>query len=69
MAIQSSGLPALAKGQKWRLAGGHAEVLHIGKTLVQYRFTKMGMVRGSLDMKSIPKFEEALKSNNAQLEI
>jgi len=63
----SSAMPPLEKGQKWLLATGHAEILHIGKTLVQYRFTKTGMVRGALDMKSIANFAEALKANKAKL--
>jgi len=57
----------LFKGQKWRIATGHAEILHIGKTLVQYRFIKTGMVRGALEMKSIANFAEALKLNKATL--
>lgn len=57
----------LAKGQKWRIKRGDAEILHIGRTLVQYRFIKTGMVRGSLEMKSIAHFAEALKMHNAEL--
>ena len=48
-----------------------AEVLEerhqVGKTLVQYRFLKTGMVRGHLEMKSIPNFAEAMKANKARL--
>ena len=57
----------LVKGQEWRIATGHAKILHIGKTLVQYRFIKTGMVRGALEMKSITNFAEALKANKATL--
>jgi hypothetical protein len=57
----------LAKGQKWRLKRGDAEILHIGRTLVQYRFIKTGMARGTLEMKSIANFAEALKLHKAVL--
>jgi hypothetical protein len=57
----------LIKGQTWRIARGHAQILHIGRTLVQYRFIKTGMVRGSLEIKSIANFAEALHANNAEL--
>jgi hypothetical protein len=57
----------LAKGQKWRIPRGDAEILHIGKTLIQYRFIKTGMVRGPLEMKSIASFIEALKTHDAEL--
>lgn len=56
-----------SKGQKWQIATGHAEIIHIGKTLVQFRFIKTGMVRGPLEMKSIPHFAEALKAHKAKL--
>ena len=59
--------PPVAKGQKWRIPRGHAEILHVGKSLVQYRFIKTGMVRGSLEMKSIANFAEALKTHKAEL--
>lgn len=46
---------------------GHAEIVQVGKTLVHYRFLKTGMVRGTLEMKSIPNFAEAMETNNAKL--
>jgi hypothetical protein len=58
---------AFQKGQKWRTAHGHAEILHIGKTLVQYRFIKTGMIRGHLEMKSLPNFAEAIRNQKATL--
>lgn len=60
-------MPSVVKGQKWRIPRGEAEVLHVGKSLVQYRFIKTGMVRGSLEMKSIANFAEALKTHKAEL--
>jgi hypothetical protein len=55
------------RGQKWQLPNGHATIVHVGKTLVQYKFLKTGMVRGPLEMKSIPNFAEAMKANKARL--
>jgi len=46
---------------------GHAEIVMVGKTLVHYRFLKTGMIRGTLEMKSIPNFAEAMATNNAKL--
>ena len=46
---------------------GHAEIVQVGKTLVHYKFLKTGMVRGPLEMKSIPNFAEAMEKNNARL--
>ena len=56
-----------AVGQKWQMERGHAEITHIGKTLVQYKFLKTGMVRGPVEMKSIPHFAEAMIANKAKL--
>lgn len=66
-AVRPSTAQGFTKGQKWQLATGHAEIIHIGKTLVQFRFIKTGMVRGPLEMKSIPHFAEALKAHKAKL--
>jgi hypothetical protein len=60
-------LPAFARGQKWQMERGHAEIVQVGKTLVHYKFLKTGMVRGPLEMKSIPHFAEAMISNKARL--
>ena len=46
---------------------GHAEIIRVGKTLVHYKFFKTGMVRGPIEMKSIPNFAEAMKVNKARL--
>jgi len=60
-------LPTFVRGQKWQMERGHAEIVMVGKTLVHYRFLKTGMIRGTLEMKSIPNFAEAMESNNAKL--
>ena len=63
----ASKTPAIVRGQKWQLPRGHAEVIHVGKTLVQYRFFKTGVPRGALEMKSIPNFAEAMRTHKAKL--
>lgn len=63
----SATAPQFAPGQKWQMQRGHAEIVQVGKTLVQYRFLKTGMIRGPLEMKSIPNFAEAMKTNKARL--
>ena len=60
-------LPVFVRGQKWQMERGHAEIVQVGKTLVHYKFLKTGMIRGPLEMKSIPNFAEAMESNNARL--
>jgi hypothetical protein len=57
-----------AAGKKWKMQRGHAEIVQVGKTLVQYKFLKTGMARGGpIEMKSIPNFAEAMKTNKARL--
>ena len=56
-----------AVGQKWQMERGHAEITQIGKTLIQYKFLKTGMIRGPIEMKSISHFAEALTANKAKL--
>jgi hypothetical protein len=60
-------LPIFVRGQKWQMERGHAEIVMVGKTLVHYRFLKTGMIRGTLEMKSIPNFAEAMETNKAKL--
>ena len=62
-----SKLPVFARGQKWQMERGHAEIVQVGKTLVHYKFLKTGMVRGPLEMKSIANFAEAMLMNKARL--
>jgi len=64
---QPKRLPTFARGQKWQMQRGHAEIVQVGKTLVHYKFLKTGMIRGPLEMKSVTNFAEAMKANNAKL--
>ena len=66
---RKSALPVaqFAVGQKWQMERGHAEIIQVGKTLVQYKFLKTGMIRGPIEMKSIPHFAEAMIANKAKL--
>lgn len=54
-------------GQRWQMAHGCAEIVQVGKVIVQYRFFKPGMVRAPLEMKSKTNFAEAMKANKARL--
>jgi hypothetical protein len=66
--VKTSGTPrAFVAGQKWQMERGMAEIVQVGKTLVQYKFLKTGMVRGPIEMKSIPNFAEAMRTNKARL--
>ena len=56
-----------ATGQKWQMERGHAEIVHVGKSLVQYRFLKTGIQRGTLEMQSIPNFAASMKNHKATL--
>jgi hypothetical protein len=56
-----------AVGQKWQMERGHAEIMQIGRTLIQYKFLKTGMIRGPIEMKSISHFSEAMIANKAKL--
>jgi hypothetical protein len=60
-------LPTFVRGQKWQMPRGHAEIVQVGKTLVHYKFLKTGMIRGSIEMKSIRNFADALHTNKAKL--
>ncbi len=61
-------LPPLAKGQKWQLLLGCAEIVHVGKFLLDYRFHKVeNQRRVPLETSTIREFSETLQKNNAQL--
>jgi len=65
--VSKKKMPVFVAGQKWQMERGHAEIVQVGKTLVQYKFLKTGMIRGPIEMKSIPNFAEAMRSNKARL--
>jgi hypothetical protein len=55
-------------GQKWQLELGYAEIVHVGKVLVDYRFYRVAnQKRVPIETKSIRDFAEALKKNKAKL--
>ena len=56
-----------AVGQKWQMERGHAVIMQIGKTLIQYKFLRTGMIRGPIEMKSISHLAEAFTANKAKV--
>ncbi len=59
---------AFTKGQKWQLELGYAEIVHVGKVLIDYRFYRVAnQKRVPIETKSLRDFAEALKKNKAKL--
>ena len=57
-----------AIGQKWKLEVGHAEVVHVGKILIDYRYYRVpDQKRVGVETKTMREFCEALKRNKAKL--
>ena len=55
-------------GQKWQLELGYAEIVHVGKVLIDYRFYRVAnQKRVPIETKSLRDFAEALKKNKAKL--
>lgn len=56
------------KGQRWQLELGYAEIVHVGKILVDYRFYRMeGQKRVPTETNTIREFSATLKKKKAQL--
>jgi hypothetical protein len=61
-------MPPLERGQKWQLLLGYAEIVHVGKFLLDYRFHRMeNQRRVPLETGTIAEFTATLKKNKAQL--
>lgn len=59
---------AFAKGQRWQLELGYAEIVHVGKILVDYRFYRVeGQKRVPTETNTIREFSATLKKRKAQL--
>jgi len=71
--VERSKTPAVspsdfAPGQKWQLELGHAEVVHVGKVLIDFRYYRMpNQKRVGIETKTLREFAEALKKNKAKL--
>ena len=59
---------AFAPGQKWQLELGHAEVVHVGKVLIDYRYYKVATQKHvPVETKTLVDFAATLKKNKAKL--
>jgi hypothetical protein len=56
------------RGQKWQLQLGHAEVVHVGKVLIDYRYYRVETQKHvPVETKTLVEFAEALKKQKAKL--
>jgi hypothetical protein len=59
---------AFAPGQKWQLQLGHAEVVHVGKVLIDYRYYRVETQKHvPVETKTLVDFAEVLKKQKAKL--
>lgn len=62
------GVLPFAPGQKWQLELGYAEIVHVGKFLLDFRFYRVAaQKRVPLETQSIQEFTTLLKKNKAHL--
>lgn len=55
-------------GQKWQFGVGYAEIVHVGKFLIDYRFhTAPNQKRVPITTDIMTQFEQNLKKNKAKL--
>jgi hypothetical protein len=59
--------PALAKGQLWRTAKGHIQIVDLGKMLVHYKMLRDLRQMRRTQMSRIDTMVGYLKTNRAQL--
>lgn len=56
------------RGQKWKLELGHAEIVHVGKVLIDYRYYRVETQRHvPVETKTLVDFADTLKRNKAKL--
>ena len=64
----ASKAPVFAPGQKWQLQLGHAEIVHVGKVLIDYRYYRVETQRHvPVETKTLVDFAEVLKKQKAKL--
>ena len=60
--------PAFVPGQKWQFGIGYAEIVHVGKILIDYRFhTAPNQKRVPITTDILAQFAQNLKKNKAKL--
>ena len=64
----ASKLHAFAPGQKWQLQLGHAEIVHVGKVLIDYRYYRVETQKHvPVETKTLVDFAEVLKKQKGKL--
>ncbi|HUS34377.1 MAG TPA: hypothetical protein VM680_03395 [Verrucomicrobiae bacterium] len=64
----SAAAQAFVPGQKWQFGVGYAEIVHVGKFLIDYRFhTAPNQKRVPITTDIMTQFEQNLKKNKAKL--
>jgi hypothetical protein len=59
--------PVLAKGQRWKTKDAYIEIVHLGKTLLDYRLLReLGQTRRT-QTTTFKSMEDYLKTNEARL--
>jgi hypothetical protein len=62
------GQPTFVTGQKWQFGVGYAEIVHVGKILIDYRFhTAPNQKRVPITTDIMTQFAQNLKKNKAKL--
>jgi len=60
--------PSFAPGQKWQYGIGYAEIVHVGKILIDYRFhTAPNQKRVPITTDIMAQFAQNLKKHKAKL--
>ena len=60
--------PTFVPGQKWQFAIGYAEIVHVGKILIDYRFhTAPNQKRVPITTDILTQFAQNLKKKKAKL--
>ena len=60
--------PQFVTGQKWQYGVGYAEIVHVGKILIDYRFhTAPNQKRVPITTDIMTQFAQNLKKNKAKL--
>jgi hypothetical protein len=68
MALRKLALKSIEKGQIWKLEDRHIQIVHVGKTLAQYKETKTLQQRGApTHFKQIAVLQEFLAKEKAKL--
>lgn len=63
-----AGPEAFVPGQKWQFGMGYAEIVHVGKILIDYRFhTAPNQKRVPITTDILTQFAQNLKKNKAKL--